>query len=142
MYFFFDINPSPTLELVNKKRHLLDDICLYFLSTNIEEKYHNTFCRLSTFLKICGQNVDKQLILTIFYVDKILAKPHKINYLPWHCLYFFPEPHGKILNQPGNFFLLKWYFLLQFFDVSMHSRMISFFIIKINSIIIISKDIN
>ena len=68
-----------------------------FLSTNIEEKYHNTFCLLSTLLKICGQNVDKQLILTIFYVDKILAKPHKISYLPWHCLYFFPEPHDYAL---------------------------------------------
>ena len=24
-------------------------------------------------------------------------------YLPQHCLYFFPLPHGKILKQPGNF---------------------------------------
>ena len=78
-----------------------------FLSTNIEEKYHNTFCRLSTFLKICGQNVDKQLILTIFHVDKILANPHKINYLPWHCLYFFPEPH------------VQWHLVLSIFIVFM-----------------------
>ena len=92
-------------------------------------------------------------------------------YLPEHCLYFLPLPHGKILKQTCNFFLFNWcflfqiynfllkyckflfnnlsnnlskkiYFLLQFFDIGIHSRMISFFIIKINSIFIISKNIN
>jgi len=47
-------------------------------------------------------------------------KPRKVlfykgfyHYLPQHCLYFFPEPHGKILKQPGNFFLLNWCFLFK-----------------------------
>jgi len=25
---------------------------------------------------------------------QILAKPYKISYLPQHCLYFLPLPHG------------------------------------------------
>ena len=35
-----------------------------------------------------------------------------LNYLPQHCLYFLPLPHGKILKQPRKFLLENWNFLL------------------------------
>ena len=37
-------------------------------------------------------------------------------YLPQHCLYFLPLPHGVYLKLPCNFFILKWAFLLKKFN--------------------------
>ena len=37
-------------------------------------------------------------------------------YLPQHCLYLRPEPHGVHLKLPCNFFPLKWAFLLKKLD--------------------------
>ena len=71
-----------------------DDIYLYKLSTKRVLNFTTFFVLLSTILNLRGQNVDKWQFSVNFYVDKILANPYISYYLPQHCLYFFPEPHG------------------------------------------------
>lgn len=48
----------------------------------------HTFCTQNC---IFGQKI---AIFINFLIFINLANPYKISYLPQHCLYFLPEPHG------------------------------------------------
>ena len=90
-----------------------DDIYFYKLSTKRVLNFTTFYVLLSTILNLRGQNVDKWQFSVNFHVDKILANPYISYYLPQHCLYFFPEPHGHGSFLPTLFDFL-WIFLVSF----------------------------
>ena len=73
---------------------------------------------VSRYLLDTQRKVSKKVSKKYFYIlrhQKSLIL-QGFSYLPQQFLYFFPDPHGKILKQPGNFFLLNWYFLFQIYN--------------------------
>ena len=62
----------------------------------------------------------QHLFLTIFCKKEKLAFPLILSgfasYLPQHCLYFLPLPHGEELKQLSNFLFENWAFLLISFN--------------------------
>ena len=98
---------------------------IHLLSLRISLFYKGLKCFYNPILP--SKNLSKTYLRTFFCLNLPKYCNHRKTrnplfyaglqaYLPWHCLYLRPLPHGNNLKQSGNFFLLNWRFLFKIYN--------------------------